>query len=385
MGYLLSCTVMLIPARSMNSSQKMPCITSLAPESVSLVTAAITMKKKNIFQHLSIDYYSATPKYLQLAQSIIKAIAEGRIRKDDMLPSINELSFEFEIARDTAEKGYKYLKSIGVLGSVPGKGYFVKNANPKQQRKIFLLFNKLSPHKKIIYDALVTSLGELASIDFYIYNNDFDFFKRLIQNAAKDYSHYVIIPHFMVGGDHAHDVLNTIPKHKLILLDKLVPGMEGTFGAVYENFEKDIYGALEKALPQLAKYHTIKIIVPFYTYHPQEILQGFTRFCQQYAFTYKVVHQIANEPIKEGEVYINLMEDDLVILLEKVLATKMKLGKHVGVISYNETPLKKIILNGITTISTDFQLMGEKTAELILEQSMQQIAIPFALTLRNSL
>jgi DNA-binding transcriptional regulator YhcF (GntR family) len=34
------------------------------------------------------------------------------------------LSYELEISRDTAEKGYKYLKKIGVLGSIPGKlGY----------------------------------------------------------------------------------------------------------------------------------------------------------------------------------------------------------------------------------------------------------------------
>ncbi len=352
---------------------------------VCLKPVATIMKKKPVFQHLSIDYYSATPKYLQLANSIMKAIAEGRIHKDDILPSINELSFEFEIARDTAEKGYKYLKNIGVLSSVPGKGYFVLDTNLKQQRKIFLLFNKLSPHKKIIYDAFVKTLGELASVDFYIYNNDFDFFTRLIQNAGKDYTHYVIIPHFLDGGENAHDVINLIPKEKLILLDKLVPGIAGQYGAVYENFEKDIYSALEQALPQLSKYHTIKIIVPFYTYHPGEILKGFTRFCQQYAFNYKLVHNIANEPIKEGEAYINLMEDDLVTLIEKILATKMKLGKHVGVISYNETPLKKIILNGITTISTDFEMMGRKTAELILEQSVQHVEIPFSLTLRNSL
>ena len=68
------------------------------------------MKKKSVFQHLFIDYYSATPKYLQLANSIIKAIGDGKIKKEELLPSINELSFEFEISRDTAEKGYKYLK-----------------------------------------------------------------------------------------------------------------------------------------------------------------------------------------------------------------------------------------------------------------------------------
>ena len=138
------------------------------------------MKNNNIFQYLSIDYYSATPKYLQLADSISKAIGEGKIEKDEVLPSINEMSFEFEISRDTAEKGYKYLKKIGTLGSVPGKGYFVKNTEVKQQLKIFLLFNKLSTHKKIVYDAFVAAIGETASVDFYNYNNDFDFFKLLV-------------------------------------------------------------------------------------------------------------------------------------------------------------------------------------------------------------
>lgn len=343
------------------------------------------MKKNSIFQHLFIDYYSATPKYLQLANSIIQSIANGKIQKDEIMPSINELSFEFEISRDTAEKGYKHLKKIGILGSVPGKGYFVKNTAVKKQLKVFLLFNKLSPHKKIIYDSFVAAIGELALIDFYIYNNDFDFFKRLIQEKQNDYTHYVIIPHFLEGGDNVHEIINTIPKEKLVLLDKLVSNVTGEYAAVYENFEKDLYEALEQALPKLSKYHTIKINVPAYTYHPHEIIKGFKRFCTQYAFNYKVVHNIANEPIKEGEAYINLMEDDLVILIEKILATKMKVGKHVGLISYNETPLKKIILNGITTISTDFQMMGEKTAELILTNSTEHVEIPFYLTMRSSL
>lgn len=322
---------------------------------------------------------------MQLANSIIKSISEGKIKKDQILPSINELSFEFEISRDTAEKGYKHLKKIGIIDSVPGKGYFVNNTNTEKRLKVFLLFNKLSPHKKIVYDSFLASIGEFALIDFYIYNNDFDFFKRLILNKKNDYTHYVIIPHFRDGGENAHEVINTIPKDKLILLDKIIPNITGEYGAVYENFEKDLYRVLETAIPQLSKYHTIKIIFPSHTYHPQEIIKGFKRFCIQYAFNYKVVNNIANEPIKEGEVYINLMEDDLVTLIEKILATKMKVGKHVGVISYNETPLKRIILNGITTISTDFEMMGKKIADLILEQSTEHIEIPFHLTLRASL
>ncbi|CAN5352911.1 GntR family transcriptional regulator [soil metagenome] len=343
------------------------------------------MEKSSIFQYIKLDDRSATPKYQQLANSVINAIQAGEIRKNDILPSINELSYAFEISRDTAEKGYKYLKNIGILGSVPGKGFFIKSTDVLQQIKIFLLFNKLSTHKKIIYDSIVASLADRASIDFYVYNNDFSLFKKLLQNRKDDYTHYVIIPHFLEGGENAHEIINTIDKRKLILLDKLVPGVEGEYGAVYENFEKDINQALRQALPQLVKYHTLKIIFPDHSYYPDEILKGFYWFCNDFAFAYKVVHNIASEPINKGEVFINLMDSDLVLLIERLISEKFEIGKDVGVISYNETPLKKIILNGITTVSTDFQLMGEKTAQLIFDHSSQHIEVPFYLTLRASL
>lgn len=343
------------------------------------------MKFRRFFENVQVDEFSATPKYLQLTHSILNAIEAGKLKKDDLVPSINELSFELEISRDTAEKGYKHLKKMGVLGSVPGKGYYITNDSIKQSRRVMLLFNKLSSHKKIVYDAFVQTLGEDVAIDFYIYNNDFALFKKLLNNASDDYSHYVIIPHFIEGGDDAHEVINTIPKHKLILLDKKLADVDGEYGGVYENFEKDIYNALEQALKPLAKYHTLKIIFPEKSYYPGEILKGFNRFCREYAFTHKIVHDIATEPINSGEVYINLMEADLVTLIERLISMKFKVGKNVGVISYNETVIKKIILNGITTISTDFYQMGVKAAELILTGAKEHIEVPFKLTCRSSL
>lgn len=345
----------------------------------------MTAKQNDICSHIRIDEYSATPKYVQLANSIIKAIGEGRIKMNDPLPSINELSFEFEISRDTVEKCYKHLKKTGVLGSVPGKGYFIKSTEVGNKLKIFLLFNKLSEHKKLIYDAFAGALGEQATIDFYIYNNDFSLFKNLLTNNKESYSYYVIITHFNESSENAYEILDTIPKDKLLLLDKLVPDVKGNFAAVYENFEKDIYGALEKALKPLSKYSTIKIIFPEHSYFPEEIVKGFQRFCHQYAFFCKVVRDIEKEPIAKGEVYINLMEKDLVILIERILSAKLKVGKDVGVISYNEIPLKKIILKGITTISTDFQQMGQRAAELILSRSKEHVEIPFSLILRDSI
>ncbi|QEC69823.1 GntR family transcriptional regulator [Panacibacter ginsenosidivorans] len=343
------------------------------------------MASENIYRLISIDEYAVTPKYVQLTNSIVKAIEEKKIEKGYLLPSINDLSFELDISRDTAEKAYKHLKKLGVIGSVPGKGYFISNTDVKQPIKIFLLFNKLSTHKKIMYDAFVASLGEDAVIDFYIYNNDFSLFRKLLTNKRDDYTNYVIIPHFLEGGENAYEIINTIPKEKLLLFDQMLAGVEGKFAAVYEDFEKDIYNALEQAVQQLSRYQTIRIIFPDYTYHPKQILEGFYRFCNQYAFNYDVVADINSTAINEGEVYISLMENDLVTLIERIIETKLEVGKQVGVISYNETPLKKIILNGITTISTDFYAMGAKAAELIRNKSTEHFAAPFYLTLRESL
>ena len=68
-------------------------------------------------------------------------------------------------------------------------------------------------------------------------------------------------------------------KKKLLLLDPLLPGVDGAFVAVYEDFEKDIYDALEHMAEQLSGYQTVKIIFPDYTYHPKQILEVFYRFC----------------------------------------------------------------------------------------------------------
>jgi DNA-binding transcriptional regulator YhcF (GntR family) len=340
---------------------------------------------KNYLKIIKIDEYSITPKYLQISNSILRGIEDRQIEKDDILPSINDLSVALEVSRNTIERAYKELKKYNAIKSIAGKGYFISNTQFNQPIKVLLLFNKLSSHKKIIYDAFAETLGSNAAIDFYIYNNNFNFFKKLLANKTDQYSKLVIIPHFIENAENALGVINELPKDKLVLMDKLVEGVTGNFAAVYENFEQDIYFALEQLLDKLGKYHTLKIIFPENSYYSKEILTGFLNFCRQYAFDYDIIHHLKNEELLPGTVYINLMEDDLVELIEKIIGSKLKTGEDIGVISYNETPLKKIILNGITTISTDFKMMGEKTAEMILNNTKEHLAIPFKVTRRNSL
>src|SRR6195952_6123780 len=190
---------------------------------------------KNYLKIIQIDEHSITPKYLQICNSILRGIEEEKIERDDILPSINDLSIALEVARNTIERAYKELRKYNVINSVAGKGYFISNTQFNQPIKVLLLFNKLSSHKKIIYDAFAEVLGSNAAIDFYIYNNNFNFFKKLLTNNIDHYSKLIIIPHFIENAESACMVINELPKDKLILMDKLLDGINGDFGAVYEN------------------------------------------------------------------------------------------------------------------------------------------------------
>ncbi|MNK00841.1 HTH-type transcriptional repressor YtrA [compost metagenome] len=340
------------------------------------------MKLTDSNKYIVIDEYAPTPKYIQLTNSILSAIEAGYVNKDDTLPSICEMSNELEISKDTVEKSYRDLKKIGVLESIPGRGYYIMNTDFRQKSKICLLFNKISSYKKMVYDSFVTTVGEGVTTDLCIYNNDFTQFKKLIESKRDEYSHFVMMPQFTESAEIVAQVINTIPKHKLVILSEMIGGVTGDYAAVYEDFENDIYGALEKAVPALSKYHTIKLVFPNNSYYPKAITKGFIRFCQQYAFKFSLVPDIEVEPINEGEVCVILKEDDLVTFIERMKSTNFKIGKQVGLISYNEAPIKKIILNGISTISTDFSEMGKMAAKLIAGGSKMQLKVPFYLTLR---
>ncbi|MBY0487525.1 MAG: substrate-binding domain-containing protein, partial [Flavobacteriaceae bacterium] len=89
--------------------------------------------------------------------------------------------------------------------------------------------------------------------------------------------------------------------------------------------------------------------------------------------------------IQNGEVYIIPDDRDLVKVIEKAKAKNLKLGVDLGIISYNETPLKKVVENGITTISTDFDAMGRLLATMILDNNKSQIENKSNLIIRHSL
>lgn len=334
---------------------------------------------------IAINEYSSTPKYLQIVNAIRAAIKNKDVLPGQRLPSIHDLSSEFDVSRQTVEFAYNLLKKKELIVSTQGKGYYVTYSQLGNSLNVFLLFNKLSAHKQLIYEAFMDELGMDATVDFFVYNNNFGLFKKLLQQRGNHYTHYVIIAHFYEGSEKAPALINTLPKHKVVLLDKLVEGVTGEVAAVVQNFQKDLLGALTEALPLLRKYKTLNILFPAYSYQPKAILNGFYCFCTEHGFQMRMLTNIETETIQPANAYILLMEEDLVKLVKKVKDAGYHIGQQVGILSYNETPLKELLLDGLTVMTTDFAQMGRTAARMIVEGRREQVENPFRLVVRKSL
>ncbi|WP_298741204.1 GntR family transcriptional regulator [uncultured Chitinophaga sp.] len=336
---------------------------------------------------LHIDTNSKVPVYLQIVDSIMAAVRDGDLRRDEQIPSINEFSEQYLLSRGTVEKAYKELRDKKVILSVKGKGYFIYRTDINMPLRVLLLFNKISNYKKQLYNAFVKTLGEGVFVDLHIHHSNVQLFDSLISNNLGDYDHYVIMPHFYEQPEKVLQIIRQIPPSQLLLLDKDLPEINGKHAAVYQNFEKDIYEALYEALPSLKKYSSLVFVNPSSIVpYPPEIRKGFQYFCRMHDFDFSVTEGIEmNAPVKAGQAYIVIEETDLVNLVKICRQNKLTIGKEVGIVSYNETPLKEILLDGITVISTDHEQMGITAAQMILEKSTERVKNPFKLILRRSL
>lgn len=346
----------------------------------------MAIKKQTLtHQYIQIDHTLKTPIYRQIERSVINEIKKGCIQIGEQLPSINAISEECVVSRETVVKAYKALRNKGIITSSPGKGYYFRSLKVEVELNVCLLFNKLSLHKKVIYDAIIQKIGKTVNVELFIYHNDFSIFKNLIESNLNKFTHFIIISHFYGVNRPINKVLEKIPVNKLVILDRKVKVTDQEYPAVYQNFSQDIYKAMVQAKAALLKYDRITLVYPDSSYHPVEIKKGFIAFCEEQRFKYQVKAKFECDASDIKEAFILLEDHDLVELLREAKDRKMELGKDIGVISYNENPLKEFIAGGITVMSTDFAKMGETAAQMMLEGRAEQVENPFYFIHRNSL
>lgn len=329
---------------------------------------------------ISIHNNKGIPKYQQIITSIEVALQQELLQKGDKLPSVNKVRLEFSLSRDTVLLAYDELKKRGIIYAIPGKGYYVKSVEVSIKQKIFLLFDELNIFKEDLYNSFLENIGTTAQVDIFFHHFNVPVFQKLIHDSNGNYTKYIIMP---TNLEEAASIIKTLPVQDVYILDQTNPKLLN-YPAVYQNFVKDIYEGLLKGKSKLNKYKKLIMIFPGFR-EPLGMKIGFEKFCNDHAFEYKIITEFKNRNITTGEVYIIPSDRDLVSVIEKAKIQNLQLGTDYGIISYNETPLKKVVENGITTISTHFEMMGQLLAKMILKGKKEQIENKSDLILRNSL
>lgn len=319
-------------------------------------------------------------KYKLVVNYVVDSINEGKYKKGDWIPSINEFRKTYNLSRDTVFAGISELKSRGIIDSTPGIGYYIASTRIPSKNNIFLLFNELNEFKEDLYTSFTESLKKTDSVDIYFHNYNRRVFETLLNDANGKYTTYVIMSGKFQG---LEPLLQTL-SGRVFLLDHYHPELTGKYSSVAQNLEKDTYEALTFGLDYVKKYKRI-IMVQSEEKEPYERYNGLQKFCNENGFEHQYLNSVKGKKIKKGDLVMLVNDRDLVDVIKQADKQSYLPGREFGIISYNDTPLKEILVGGITTLSTDFKLMGKTIASLINKKTIETIENPWTFNIRKSL
>jgi DNA-binding transcriptional regulator YhcF (GntR family) len=327
---------------------------------------------------LNITENKGSTKIQILLNALTGAMANGTYSSGDALPSVNALSRQSGYSKDTVVKAYRILQERSQVESVPAKGFFVAG---KSQR-IFMLLDDFSAFKEQLYQAFRANIPGTWTVDLLFHHYNERVFEQLVMNAAGRYSMYVIMN---ISNREIHPVLKKLNPSRLLVLD-MGTAQRPEISYLLQNFDKAVTLCLEESLPLLRKYHEIIMIYSHQkTPHPTETVDAVSHFCKQNGFGFTLLPEFDINLFKKGQMYLVIKENDLVDVVRASRDKKFKPGSEIGILAYNDTPMKEIAGNGISTISVDFTEMGKKAADFVVSKQRIQEILPTSLIIRNSL
>ncbi len=318
----------------------------------------------------AINKNQQSPIYQQLIDAVILGIENGNFSEGDQLPSINQIAIEHKLARETVVKAFKLLQQKGIIQAVHGKGFFVTSGDVKVSHRVFVLLDTFSAYKEVLYSAIKKEFGKDAYLDVYFHHFNSKMFDKLLEEASGNYTSYIILP-----TDHpkVSKSLSRLPKEKVYLIDRYSRFIKDSYPAVYQNFSHDVYKALSEIKSHLGKYNSFTLVFRnTITDVPIELREGFEEFCLDYTINYEIVNLLGNFEPKKGDAFLVIDDEDLVFLVEQAAQNNLEIGKDLGLISYNETSLKKVVAGGISVISTDFAAMGKLISKMIISGNSEK-------------
>ncbi|MDX2195878.1 MAG: GntR family transcriptional regulator [Cytophagales bacterium] len=334
---------------------------------------------------LQIDIQSKKPIYKQIIDSIVDAIKSKQLMTGDQIPSINEVADEYNLSKGTVVKAYAELKALGIIDSMQGKGFYIFKTDTARHMNIFMLFDSINPFKQIIIDSFMDEMEiNHSAIQVFFHHYNQKLFEALIKQNIGHFQYYIIMPHFNIDMAYA---VKKLPKDKTLIIDNEIPSLGAGYATICQSFEKDIYNALAEAMPLLRKYQKIRFILSkrHFQFVPEQNLRGFKKFCDNHQIAYTIEDNFVPATLHKGDVFIEYSEPDLIAIIKTCRDKGYKLGQDVGLISYDDTPLKEILEGGISVITTDFALLGTTAAKMIKQNIKGRHENPGSFISRGSL
>ena len=335
-----------------------------------------------------IDSTSKEPIFKQLVTQVERALHDGHLPAGEQIPSMNELAARLGISRETVKKAYGILVEKALIVPKQGKGFYAADLEATGRPQVLVIFDKLSVYKQILFNAFAESLSGKAEVTIVNHNQSLDLMEYYLDNNLDHFDYYVVTPHFPLdSASQARAVkqLSRIPNRKLIMLDRLQPGYPGNnYGAVYQDFENDIYEGLSQGMAPSRKIGTLRVITLPSSLYGACICRGVDRFTREHRIPVEYLHA-APADIRPGDTFLVLnsqLDAGLVSLAHVIRAAGLEIGKDVHIISYNESEMNELVLGGLTTVSTDFAQMGRMAAGMILNRRMEKIHCPFRMLRR---
>ncbi len=332
---------------------------------------------------VKVDDSSKVPKYMQIVDIVMSDIENGIFGIGEQIPSINETSAEFDMARDTVEKAYKILKEKGILSAVKGKGYYVASTGKMCAKRGLMLFSEMTDEKMAFYKSFVNYMPDDSMVDIILFNGNPNQLERNIISNLGHYDYFVISPQLHDVTEGLKKAIRMITRSKLIFIDRLFDSCLGCSSIVNDERE-EMYQMLKTIDTPPGKYTSFHLIFPNLPYH-QDLHEGFTDYCFDQKVPFFTNSSMEGVEVAKGHLYLIRTDEDLVRLIKSCREKGMELGEDIGVICYSDSPLKEVLAGGISVFAPDYDGMAQQAVQTILRQDVAQCKKGFSLQKRGSI
>lgn len=334
----------------------------------------------DIFEYINLEQQQKSKK-AGIVDGILAAISAGAISKGDPLPSVNKMIQKLGVARMTVVNALNILKEKGIIISEEKVGFYVKDNNIKRELKVFLFLTGMYSYHETLYKHIVEGVNDPdITIDLFFHHCNPNIFKSVLLENLGSYGLYII-----TGFDDplVRTILSRIPPQKLLQIIR--PPLLEDVSSISQDFYGELKKSLEKLKDRLTHYSKFVLIFPLKKGHPEEIKSAFTEFCTENGIDCQIEKKVTRDLVLKGSAFWVIEDSDLISLIKMGDEMGLRIGNEIGILSYNETPMKEIIRDGITVISADFAKIGQSISRFIARpKPTKEIFIPDVI-IRNSL